>query len=57
MTIFDKIIIKIIRRLWTMYSTDKKELYRTDIKNGEPLFTADRFLFWLINYENDHKKQ
>lgn len=55
-TIIDRLFIFIIKRIWSIYSTDEKVLHRTNIKNGEPIFSAEGFLFWVINFEYHRKK-
>lgn len=54
-TLRDRIFIRIIKRLWNIYSCDPRELHRTNLKEGEPLFNADRFIVWLINFEYHEK--
>jgi hypothetical protein len=38
--------VSTLSKLWKDYTKDKKELYRTD--DGQPIFSADRFIFWLF---------
>ena len=55
-TIFEKALSNIdkrkfvstLKKLWNEYTKDKKELYRTDLADGEPIFSTDRFIFWLL---------
>lgn len=53
--LLDRLFIYIFRRLWGFYSTDPKVLYRK-VPKGQALFTADGFLFWLINYDFHKEK-
>ena len=39
---------RMLERLWIQYTKDKKEAQRTDLRFGEPVFNADRFILFII---------
>lgn len=54
-TFFDRIIIRIIARIWDLYTCDPRVLHRCIKRKDEPLFSVEHFITWLINYEYDEK--